>query len=119
MTDRKYTVAGTATGTDGVTKVRWTDNMVGRVKMMVKQGFTNINMLELPYPMTKAEGLEYLKTQDFRGEALAAIDFRIEEINEKLNYVPQKRGPKPKGKNISLTDIRSRKEKIASDHERA
>jgi len=119
MTDRKYTVAGTATGTDGVTKVRWTDNLVGRVKMMVKQGFTNINLLELPYPMTKAEGLEYLKTQDFTGDALEAIDYRIDEINEKLNYVPKKRGPKPKVNNITLKDIRSRKEKIDSDYESA
>lgn len=54
-----FTVAGVST-LNGQTKVRFANDMVSRVKMLVKAGHTNIDLYELPEPMTKAEVCDYL-----------------------------------------------------------
>lgn len=54
-----FTVAGVSTHR-GVTKVRFANDMVSRVKMLVKGGHTNIDLYDLPKPMTKAEVCDYL-----------------------------------------------------------
>jgi hypothetical protein len=47
-----FTVAGTATNADGTTKARFANDLVARIKILNKAGCTNINLLELPSPMT-------------------------------------------------------------------
>ena len=51
--DKLFTVAGTATNPDGTTKVRFANDLVARVKILTKAGCTNIELVELPQPMTK------------------------------------------------------------------
>lgn len=109
-TERTYVAAGTATGPDGQVKVRWCSDLITRLKRMVKQGASDINLIYLPRPMTKVEGLEYLKTLDLKPAELQAIEDKLAEIQEKLNPVPKKRGRKPKqAPTITIDSIRSRK----------
>ena len=72
--DKLFTVAGTATNPDGTTKARFANDMVARVKILTKNNCTNINLVELPRPMTKLEALQYLAdTGNFSGDAAYAI----------------------------------------------
>jgi len=112
MTDRKYLVAGPVTDEFGVTKVRWGNDLVFRIKSLVKKGCTNINLVEFPHPMNKTEGLEYLKTLGFAGADLEAIDFRIDE--KKLEVIkaaqPRRtRRARSAKSTLSLEEIRARK----------
>jgi len=63
MTDKLFTVAGTSK-VNGSTKVRFANDMT-RVKVLVKGGHDNIDLLELPRAMTKSEVVSYLLAIDF------------------------------------------------------
>jgi hypothetical protein len=75
QTEKLFTVAGTATQ-NGVTKVRFANDMVSRVKILSKNGCSDINLIELPRAMTKLEALQYLVEVGYNqgpaGEAVAA-----------------------------------------------
>jgi hypothetical protein len=72
--NKQFTVAGTATNPDGTTKARFANDLVARIKILNKAGCTNINLMELPTPMTKLEALEFLQnTGSFTGDASYAI----------------------------------------------
>ena len=58
-----FKVAGVST-LAGKTKVRFANDLVSRVKMLVKDGHTDIELLELPEPMTKSDVVKFLKTTD-------------------------------------------------------
>ena len=45
--ESKFTVAGTA-AQHGVTKVRFANDLVSRIKILVKNNCENINLIELP-----------------------------------------------------------------------
>jgi len=59
--EKTFTVAGTATQ-NGVTKARFANDLVARIKILNKAGCTDINLVELPHPMTKLECLQHLQT---------------------------------------------------------
>ena len=67
--EKKFTVAGTASQ-HGITKVRFANDLVSRIKILVKNNCENINLVELPEPMTKLEALKYLETLDFGAKDL-------------------------------------------------
>lgn len=69
--EKLFTVAGTATNPDGTVKARFANDLVARIKILNKARCTNINLVELPKPMTKLEALQYLQAQ---GEAFTAGD---------------------------------------------
>lgn len=81
MKEKQFTVAGTATNPDGTTKVRWATDLVSRIKILNKTGCTNINLVELPEPMTKLEALDYLRHLDLDADAAYAVACKY---NEKL-----------------------------------
>lgn len=58
-----FTVAGVSTFA-GKTKVRYANDMVSRVKILIKSGHADINIMDLPLAMTKLEAINYLKTTD-------------------------------------------------------
>jgi hypothetical protein len=75
--NKQFTIAGTATNPDGTTKARFANDLVARIKILNKAGCTNINLMELPTPMTKLEALEFLQTLGtFTGDASYAIATR-------------------------------------------
>ena len=78
-TDKLFTVAGTATNPDGTTKVRFANDLVARVKILTKAGCTNIELVELPQPMTKLAALEYLQEQRKTGDEGYVIANKLAE----------------------------------------
>jgi len=72
--DKLFTVAGTATNPDGTTKARFANDLVARIKILNKAGCSNVNLIELPRPMTKLEALEHLQSLGtYTGDAAYAI----------------------------------------------
>jgi hypothetical protein len=101
--DTPFSVAGVSKWNNSF-KVRFANDLA-RVKMLVKRGNTDIELIELPTPMTKPEIITYLKTTDLykNPEYAAAID----EADEKYNpvpRVPKKRGRKPKSAAVVTLD---------------
>lgn len=78
-TEKLFTVAGTATQ-NGVTKARFANDLVARIKILNKAGCTNINLIELPRPMTKLEALQHLQTVGItEGDAGYAVANKLAE----------------------------------------
>lgn len=81
-TEKLFTVAGTATNPDGTTKARFANDLVSRVKILQKHGCTDINLMELPNPMTKIQALEYLQSKGITdGAAGEAVATKLSEKN--------------------------------------
>lgn len=65
-TSQTFKVAG-ITVHNGNAKVRFTDDLVRRVKQFTKGGATRCDFIELPSEMTKIEALKYLQSHaDFQ-----------------------------------------------------
>ena len=62
-TTKTFAVAGVSTFKDG-TKIRFA-NDAARVKILIKNGHTDIELIDLPKEMTKAEIAQYLFDTDF------------------------------------------------------
>ena len=77
--EKLYTVAGTATH-NGITKVRFANDLVARIKILTKAGAADINLVELPKPMTKLEALQYLQELGItEGNAGFAVSNKLAE----------------------------------------
>jgi hypothetical protein len=76
--EKLFTVAGTATQ-HGVTKARFANDLVARIKILNKNGCTDINLIELPKPMTKLQALQYLQEQGITGDAGYAVAAKLAE----------------------------------------
>ena len=61
MTEQMFKVAGITTH-NGNSKIRFTDDLIRRVKQFAKGGATRIDLMELPNAMTKVDALKYLQT---------------------------------------------------------
>ena len=75
-TDKKFAVAGVST-LNGKTKIRFANDAM-RVKILQKQGHTDIDLIDLPHEMTKAEIAAHLVEIDFakgRKEVADAIAY--------------------------------------------
>ena len=79
-----FKVVGVSTH-NGKTKVRFANDLVSRVKMLVKGNHTNIELQELPEAMSKADAVTYLKTTDLVNTPLFAE--AIATADEKYNTV--------------------------------
>jgi hypothetical protein len=80
MTEKLFTVAGTATNADGTTKARFANDLVARIKILNKAKCTAINLVELPHAMTKLEALQFLQdTQGYTGDASYAVANKLAE----------------------------------------
>jgi len=79
-TEKTFTVAGTATNSDGTVKVRFANDLVARIKILNKNNCTNINLVELPKEMTKLEALQHLQTLGITaGDAGFAVANKLAE----------------------------------------
>jgi hypothetical protein len=78
--NKTFTVAGTARNADGTVKARFANDLVARIKILNKAGCTDINLIELPQPMTKVAALEYLQAQGItEGDAGYAVANRLSD----------------------------------------
>jgi len=70
-TDKKFAVAGVST-LEGKTKLRFANDTM-RIKILAKNGHTDVELVELPVEMTKAEAVQHLKSIEF-GKGNTAIE---------------------------------------------
>ena len=68
MAKNTFKVAGITTH-NGNTKVRFTDDMIRRVKQFSKGGASRIDLVELPSEMTKVEAVKHLMTLEMFNSA--------------------------------------------------
>jgi len=80
MTDKRFKYAGVSLFC-GRTKIRWA-NDPARIKLLNKQGHTNLDLVELPYAMTKAEAVKHLHTIKYRDKDA--------EFQKALHYTARK-----------------------------
>lgn len=74
-----FTVAGTS-NRQGEVKVRFANDLVSRIKALHRAGHTDVNLIELPKPMTKLEALQYLQEQGItQGDAGYAVASKVAE----------------------------------------
>jgi hypothetical protein len=59
-TSKTFTVVGVST-LNGKTKVRFANDFASRIKNLVKNGHTNVELFELPSAMTKDAALAHVK----------------------------------------------------------
>jgi len=79
-TDKKFAVAGASTF-GGDTKIRFANDMM-RTKILQKNGHTDIDLVDLPKEMTKAEIVQHLKNTAF-GQGNSAIEAAIAYAEKK------------------------------------
>ena len=74
-----FTVAGTSNRQSEV-KVRFANDLVSRIKALHRAGHADVNLVELPKPMTKLEALQYLQEQGItQGDAGYAVASKVAE----------------------------------------
>ena len=93
MTNKTFSVAGTSTN-NGITKIRFANDFVSRLKILYKNGHENVELIELGGEFTKAQVCQILMAHDkFQGEdqQSAIYEFVVrnckdikQEIEEKL-----------------------------------
>ena len=66
---------------NGVTKVRFANDMVSRVKILNKDGHKDINLIELTAPLSKADAVKHLKTTDLYVKFADAINAADSKYN--------------------------------------
>lgn len=112
---KTFQVAGTSKQ-DGITKVRFANDMT-RVKVLQKNGHSDIDLIELKAPMTKEDIVAYLIKIDFAAgradvaQALAeALDKRVpsQAANKEPRKTKEDKKPK-KPKAITIEGIRAKK----------
>ena len=112
MTEKLFTVAGTATNADGTTKARFANDLVARIKILNKAKCTDINLMELPHAMTKLQALQYLQTQGITdGDAGFVVANKLAEKSK----VAKKGEVKVQAGKPSLDKIRARKKDVTAE----
>lgn len=73
MSEKLFTVVGTALNANGTAKVRWANDLVARIKILDKAGCTKIDLRETPEPMTKLDALEWYSKQENIDEVFSVV----------------------------------------------
>ena len=79
-TDKKFAVAGVST-LEGKTKVRFANDTM-RIKILAKNGHTDVELIELPHEMTKAEIAQHMIAMGF-GKGNAAVEAAVAYVAKK------------------------------------
>jgi hypothetical protein len=90
MTDKLFTHAGVSQS-KGQFKSRFATD-AARIKVLMKTGHDNIDILQLPEPMTKVDALEYLLSINFeegRAEIRAALEDGLARRQTKTKQIKE------------------------------
>jgi len=79
-TEKKFAAAGVST-LEGKTKVRFANDTM-RIKILAKNGHTDVNLVDLPREMTKAEIAQHMVEVGF-GKGNAAVEAAIAYVAKK------------------------------------
>jgi hypothetical protein len=99
----------------GEFKARFANDAL-RVKVLAKNGHTDIDLIELPTPMTKEAAVAYLIEISFdngNAEVRAALDAELDKRTEKPKAEKAPKEPKVKKEKKAKVSMESIKEKIA------
>jgi hypothetical protein len=119
MANQTFKVVGITTHGDS-TKVRFTDDMVRRIKQFSKGGASRVDFIELPSEMTKLEALKYMATQpEFASAGDQAtiadcIEDRVKEANKGTVKVKTTKTTKTTKPSIDAIKARGAKTKDVS-----
>ena len=115
MSEQLFKVAG-ITVHNGNAKVRFTDDLIRRVKQFTKGGATRIDLIELPNAMTKLEALKYLQAHaDYQaGDDQALISDAIAD-REKASKKGEVKVKATKAEKPSLEAIKARAKQADAD----
>lgn len=95
--NQAITVAGITSHGTFINKVRFTVNLVRRIKQFAKVNASRIDLVELPNPMSRLEAIAYLKTH---------ADFQSAEDQATLDEAVETRTPKtPKVKAVKAEKV--------------
>lgn len=85
MTQKTFSVVG-ITEHEGNAKVRFTDDLVRRVKQFSKGGASRVDFIELPERMSKIDALRYMLTRKefMSGDDQALIEDTLEDKEREL-----------------------------------
>jgi len=90
-TEKKFAVAGVST-LEGKTKVRFANDTM-RIKILAKNGHTDIQLVDLPREMTKAEIAQHMVDTGF-GRGNAAIEAAVAYVAKKNPLATAAKGTK-------------------------
>jgi hypothetical protein len=85
-TDKKFAVAGVST-LNGKTKIRFANDAM-RVKILAKNGHQDVELIELPHEMTKAEIAAHLAETGY-GSDKPAVLAAIKDLAKKNPSAPK------------------------------
>ena len=108
MTDKLYRVAGIATDKRGNTRVRYANDLVNRIKVLTRDNFTNINLIELDDNYEKFEICQLLLSDNRFTDYVDIINnelMRINRISDDYSVKMQKKQRKLALANITANDI--------------
>ena len=115
MANQTFKVAGLTTH-NGNTKVRFTDDMVRRIKQFTKGGASRIDLVELPSEMTKVEALQHIATLEMfasPGDQATIADTLADKMKEASKGTVKVKVAKTKAK-PSIDAIKARAKKKVS-----
>jgi len=115
MANQTFKVAGLTTH-NGNTKVRFTDDMVRRIKQFTKGGASRIDLVELPSEMTKVEALQHIATLEMfasPGDQATIADTLADKMKEASKGTVKVKVAKTKAK-PSIDAIKARAKKNVS-----
>lgn len=113
MSTQTFKVAG-ITVHNGNAKVRFTDDMVRRIKQFTKGGATRADFVELPSEMTKLEALKYMQAHaDFQSPSDQATIADSLADREKVTGTVKVKVSKAKAK-PSIDAIKARTKKAST-----
>jgi hypothetical protein len=78
--EKLFTVAGTS-NLNGSVKLRLANDLKSRIKILERNGHTDIQLFELPRPMTKADAIAYLVNKSDI-DARAAVEQLRSELEQ-------------------------------------
>jgi len=111
----KFAVAGVSRCEKGNYRVRVANDFAGRIKILVRGGHTDVELRELPEPMTKGEAVTWLKASELyaKPEFAAAFD----EADDKYNAVvavKAQRAPKAEKPTKTLDSLIARAKEVVA-----
>jgi hypothetical protein len=106
-----FTVAGVSTQ-NGVTKVRFANDIVSRTKLLAKGGHSPLELIELPRPMTKGEACAHLL--DVGGVFKQYATLITETMGKKVSSGAPKvaKQPKVKAPKVKATPVQKTSSKV-------
>jgi hypothetical protein len=81
MNDKVFKVAGVATDRKGSTKVRYANDLDNRIKVLSRNSFTNINLIELDDEYEKFEICQILLSDNRFTDYIDIINSELDRIN--------------------------------------